>query len=175
MEGPAKGPCYFCKEGVDTFTLTVFAEAGNKDTPPYCAGCRSKVLEDFPVHVEQPDSSVGRKPPTKRDKARANKQELRLASKMGGRKQIGSGNQAHAKGDVRKKGEWRVEAKYTRNKSFPLSREILDKISSECVGMEKPAVQIDFLNPGTNAREDSWVALPLDVWEDLFNAAGDDR
>jgi hypothetical protein len=65
---------------------------------------------------------------------------------------------------VRKAGELRGEAKATTKKSFTLTREILDKIRSECVGAERPFVHLKFLNPHTLASEDDWIIIPLEDW-----------
>lgn len=84
--------------------------------------------------------------------------------------QVGSGNQDFAKGDVRVKGKFRVEAKFTRNKSYSLTREVLDKINGECHGMEKPVLQLDFLNPHTLREEGSYVVIPYEDWKELIGA-----
>lgn len=68
------------------------------------------------------------------------------------------------KGDVRKPGVLRGEAKATTKKSFILKRETLDKIRGECVGAERPFVHVMFINPHTLAREDDWILLPLEDW-----------
>ncbi len=97
---------------------------------------------------------------------RASKQEASLASAVGGKTQKGSGNQLSAKGDVRKKGIFRLECKSTTNKSFSMTREILDKISSECLRLERPGLDVLFLNPTTLREEDRWVAIPFSDFEE---------
>ena len=128
-----------------------------------------------PLDVPQEDMTPKRSPPTKKDKRKSRKQELRIAEDIGGRRQPGSGNQAHAKGDVRKKGEFRIEAKFTRAKQFTLKREELDKINGECSYGEKPVFQIDFISSVTDKVDDSWVAIPYDDWKELIDAASKNR
>lgn len=161
----------------DTSNIHVFVDlptgAGNTCLGPLCHDCRY-VLENsghgglaVTVEVAEPDK---RGPPSRRDKKLSQRQEKRIADDIGGRTQPGSGSQEFAKSDVRKKGEFRVEAKFTRNKSFPLKREILDKISSECVGTEKPVLQIDFLEDRVGSAKESWAVIPYEHWEELIRA-----
>lgn len=126
------------------------------------------------VRIEQADLKPARQPPSKKDRRLSRKQEHRIAEDIGGRRQPGSGSQDHAKGDVRKKGAFRIEAKYTRAKQFTLKREELDKISGECGHGEKPAFQVDFLNNVTGRVEDSWVVIPYEDWKENLNVPGND-
>lgn len=149
---------------------------GNKALGPLCSDClyvhENTGYGGIQLEVELEDPPK-KGPPSKLDKKLSKKQEQRIASDIGGRMQPGSGNQAHAKSDVRKKGEFRVEAKFTRNKSFPLKKEILDKISGECVGKEKPVVQIDFVEGQHGQSRESWVVIPYEHWEEMINAGKD--
>lgn len=99
----------------------------------------------------------------KANKRRSKRQEQRLATDTGGKVQKGSGSLPWAKGDVHKKGTFKAECKFTRNKSFSVSRAILDKIRSECGYDETPVLDITFVD--THGRtEDHWVAIPYEVW-----------
>lgn len=169
------GTCLKCgAENIVCSTLTVFAGTGNVDVGPFCTQCLV-ASRQFKIDVPQADMSPGKKPPTKRDKRQAQKQERRIAEDIGGKRQPGSGNQVHAKGDVRKKNFLRGEAKYTRSKQYILKREELDKISGECEGAEKPFMQIDFCHAATNRVEDSWVVIPYEDWKDLIDATSNNR
>jgi hypothetical protein len=107
----------------------------------------------------------------KRTKRASAKQESEIATSMGGRRQPGSGAIPGLKGDVRVKGKLRIEAKYTSNKSYSVTRADLLKIRSECYGSETPAFVIDFKDPGTLRTEERWVLIPFSDWENLVNAA----
>jgi hypothetical protein len=99
----------------------------------------------------------------KANKRRSQRQERQLALDTGGRTQRGSGSLPWAKGDVRKKGKFRAECKFTRNKSFSVTRAILDKIRSECDFNETPVLDITFVDEH-GRTEDHWVAVPYEVW-----------
>lgn len=146
--------------------------AGNSTTPavqgPMCPS-HWVDLNGEVIQVEQVDLSPGRTPPSKRDKKRSLRQERKLAEDIGGRTQPGSGNQSYAKGDVRKKGKFRVEAKFTKSKSYNLTREVLSKISGECTGGEKPILHVDFVHPSTLRSENSYVVIPYEDWMELIN------
>lgn len=73
-------------------------------------------------------------------------QERRIAEDVGGREQPGSGSSWSAKGDVRKMGELRVEAKTTSAKTFILKLRDILKIRDEALsgGMEDWAMQVEF-------------------------------
>jgi hypothetical protein len=99
----------------------------------------------------------------KQNKRRSRRQEAKLANEAGGKTQKGSGCLPWAKGDVRKKGKFRAECKFTKKMSFSMSREILDKIRSECAFDETPVLDVTFID--ANGRtEDHWVAVPYEVW-----------
>jgi Holliday junction resolvase len=52
------------------------------------------------------------------------------------------------KGDVRKKRVLRLECKCTKNKSFSVTREMVEKIENAALGAgEVPAILIEFLGP----------------------------
>ena len=92
---------------------------------------------------------------------------------IGGRVSKASGAMASDKSDGRLLDKVRMEAKFTFAKSFRLTRQILNKIRSECQGTEEPAVQIDFNDKVTGRVLDSWVVIPLHAWEKYVNALDD--
>lgn len=160
-------PCKNCETGRGTKQLVLQDEKGEDVVGPFCVECWGS--GEF-YGVALLGSSARKKaarPPSKRDKRRARRQELELAEETGGRTQPASGAMARAKGDVRKRGVYRGESKFTRSKAFLISRRVLDKISSECQGTEYPVVDICFLDE-TGRTEDRWVTLPFDTWKKLL-------
>lgn len=101
------------------------------------------------------------------------KQEEKLAQSHGGRRHHGSGNQTGYEGDVRVDGRYRIEAKFTTKKSYPVRRAELNKIRSECALGEVPLFVIDFKDPQTLRTEDSWVLVPRSEWEKHAKATDD--
>lgn len=73
-------------------------------------------------------------------------QERSIAEDIGGRLQPGSGAPEFYKGDVRKAGELRVEAKTTSKGSYNLKASDLEKIRNEALsgGDESWAFQVEF-------------------------------
>ena len=131
--------------------------------------------EDSTFDVKPPEIDL-RAPPDRRTKRTSRKRELEVAEMVGGRRQPGSGNQPFAKGDVRKKGEFRLELKECFGVEFKAHRiQLLDKIRSECTLGEHPAVVITFREKVTHEALESWVMLPFEVWEKKFNAADPNR
>lgn len=111
-------------------------------------------------------------PPSKRVKAASMRNELRTARGIGGRVQPGSGNQPGAKGDSRKRGEFRIENKDSYSNQFILKLNVLHKIMGECGIGEKPAVVVTFMEPHTFRPRERWVVIPHTDWENYANAAG---
>ena len=97
----------------------------------------------------------------KQKRRAAIRQEDDLARQLGGRRQPGSGALPGIKGDVKVAGKYRVEAKYTRNKTYRLDRTELGKIRGECAGLEVPLFVVDFVDPDTGGSPDRWVTLPF--------------
>jgi hypothetical protein len=78
---------------------------------------------------------------------RAPFQEREIAKRVGGKVTKASGAQME-KGDARVKGVVRIEAKSTSNKSFSVTREIIDKIEAAALGAgEVPYLEIELLGP----------------------------
>lgn len=99
---------------------------------------------------------------SQRLRKRALAQEKLVADDIGGRTQPGSGNQEHAKGDVRLRGQLRYEHKSTTTGAYRLTLDLLTKIRSECGLGESPAFGITFLN--ARGIDDRWVCIPYEVW-----------
>jgi hypothetical protein len=77
---------------------------------------------------------------------RAPKQEAEIAKRVGGRLTPGSGSGA-VKGDVRVKGVVRIECKTTKNKSFSVTLDMLEKIEEAAAsGGELPVLIIEFID-----------------------------
>lgn len=70
------------------------------------------------------------------------------------------------KGDVLFKGKFRAECKQTRQKSFSVTRAVLDKIRSECSFDEVPVLDVEFLNPA-GRTEERFIVIPYNVWLEL--------
>lgn len=78
---------------------------------------------------------------------RAPKQEGELAKRFGGKCVPGSGA-GYQKGDVKKAhGMFRIEAKTTKNKSFSVTRAMVDKIEQAALTCnETPVIIIEFID-----------------------------
>jgi hypothetical protein len=100
----------------------------------------------------------------------SDRQEKKIARAIKGQRQKASGSMAHAKGDVRKHGILRVEAKYTKANSYTVKYDDLVKIRSECVSTEEPAFQITFMDKTLRPR-DEWVLIPFAVWRRWHDAS----
>lgn len=115
-------------------------------------------------------------PPRKEDRARsvaarhAPKMERRIAQTVEGRLVKGSGC-GWEKGDARKTGICRIEAKATERKSFSVTREMVEKIESAALGAgELPAIAIDFVDSRGNVTHSCYV-VPKYAVEDLLRGA----
>lgn len=108
-------------------------------------------------------------------KRRAPKQERELAKALGGSLTPASGAKA-VKGDVRIKGFARVEAKCTRNKSFSVTLDILEKIedaAASCADGEVPVLHVEFLDPAGRRIKGLYVLREVDAEELLTKGAQD--
>lgn len=99
---------------------------------------------------------------------RAPKQEKELARRFGGRVTPGSGNK-HIKGDIRKKGVVRIEAKTTMARSFSVTLEMINKIEDAALSTnEMPAIVVEF-NDGNGRRIKDVAIVPMYVLDLLVN------
>lgn len=102
---------------------------------------------------------------------RAPKQEQQMAARLGGQPVKGSGCGAE-KGDVRVKGVMRLEAKCTKNKSFSVTREMIEKIENAAMGAgEVPAITIEFIDPITGVPTHEVAIVPTYVLEMIAGGA----
>jgi Holliday junction resolvase len=98
---------------------------------------------------------------------RSKKQERELAGKLGGRLTSASGAKDE-KGDVRIKGVVRLEAKTTKNASFSVTREMVDKIETAAVAAgEMPVLVIEF-NDGNGRKLKELAIMPMYALETLL-------
>lgn len=92
---------------------------------------------------------------------RAPAMEREVADRIGGRLTKASGAQGE-KGDARIKGLVRVEAKATSNKSFSVTREMIEKIEAAALGSgEVPYIEVELLGP--NGKPTHRVAV-MPTW-----------
>lgn len=97
---------------------------------------------------------------------RAPKQEASLAKRIGGRVTPGSGNGA-TKGDIRIKGVARIECKCTKNKSFSVTFDMIEKIEAAgAEGAELPIIAIEFIDD-TGRVLKSVAVCPMYVLDSL--------
>ena len=95
-------------------------------------------------------------------------QEKKIAKQIGGRRQPGSGSGPWNKGDVVKRGEFRVEAKFTQKKQYTLKLLDLQKVRGQCevdenLRMEVPVMHLMFTDENLTPKE-QWVILPYEYW-----------
>ncbi len=99
---------------------------------------------------------------------RSRKHEKETAKRLKGRQIVGSGC-GPKKGDVYKKGVARIECKTTQNKSFSVTKEMVEKITSAAVASDElPVILVEFLDK--NAKREMEVAVvPFDQLLLLLN------
>ena len=181
------GICVRCNAGQNTplgthvISFKVETEKAIDICGPYCFTCMAianpaspfqmVVMEDEEKAPEE--ESAG---PSRKLRKRSRKQELDMAEELGGVAQRGSGSMSGAKGDVRLHGKYRIEAKLTQNKSYPLKLETLNKIESECSDFERPALVVEFIERSTHRRRACWAVIPYDdLAETIRDASTDHR
>lgn len=115
------------------------------------------------------------RPRLRRQKRLSQQQELDIALELSAVVQKASGALPGLKGDGRRKGVLRFEAKYTEAGSYTLKLADLEKIASECHGRERPVLVLDFKERGTGKLRDRFAVVRFDDAKEMFNAAGHDR
>lgn len=110
-----------------------------------------------------------------RQKKLSRDQEVDIALELGATVQRASGALSGSKGDGRRKGVLRFEAKYTESNSYQLKLEELEKIAGECHGRERPVMVVDFKQKGTGRLRDRFAVLRFDDAKEIFNVVGHDR
>ena len=163
------GNCKNCGNWAFTASYTVTVGTSTETSPPLCVACEGgEAVVDLP-----PPPPVLTGPPGRRVKAASARNERRVAEGIGGRTQPGSGNQPGAKGDVRKRGAYRVENKDSYSNQFILRLAVLNKIRGECGTGEKPALVLTFMEKNTMRPRERWAIIPYPDWES--HASGEDR
>jgi Holliday junction resolvase len=95
---------------------------------------------------------------------RSPKAERERAKMIGGEVVRGSGSGKWEKGDVRKRGVLRLEHKTTDNKSFRVTREMINKIEAAALsGDEMPVIEVEFNDDGKKVM--SCCVVPTYVLE----------
>lgn len=97
---------------------------------------------------------------------RAPKMEKELAKRTGGKITPGSGNK-DVKGDVRVRKVARIEAKTTKNKSFSVTLDMIEKIEHAALSADElPVIVIEF-NDGNGKRLKQVAVVPVYVLDTL--------
>lgn len=149
--------------------IDMFVGTGHDRIGPFL---ENEYNEEVTAVIEtKPEDQKGPSPPSNRLRKRARKEEEKIAEDIGGKAQKASGALPWAKGDIRKRGQHRLESKVTRSKQYIVTRAELNKIRGEASAGEKPAFVITFVNRDTLREEDCWVLQPYEDW----HAANVDR
>jgi hypothetical protein len=174
------GVCAHCgagKEvpmGTHVIQFNIETEMGSDTCGPYCFTCLAMPNPANPMQMifqpEAPPTTTGPTPPSHRLRKRSRNQEKGIADDIGGNVQKGSGACSGAKGDVRKAGQYRIEAKLTQASQYTLKLETLHKIMSECEGLEQPALVVDFVERGSLRTKESWAVIPYPDLLEIVNA-----
>lgn len=137
---------------------------------PMCLVCQCYRTKGDPPAVRMPYQMPEAQPAapvvSRQRLKKVRKQERSAAAAVNGRVQPGSGCGSFNKADVRAKGRYRIECKSTKNKSFPLSLELLEKVRSESRGLEVPVLDVEFVDARLRSV-DRWVAIPFDHFEKI--------
>ena len=151
------------------FKVVAIVDGHWGEAEPLCACCMDGgTRSDIPM-MPLLDGPAPRRKALKKAKKTSLRQEIDIAEELEGRTQPGSGNQAGAKGDVRKKGELRIEAKYTQASSYSLKLDELEKIAGEAAHGELAVMVIDFLSPGISRLRDRFAVLHFHDLKELLN------
>lgn len=173
-----QGTCEKCKADTMILRAEVHSDGVYDATPNVCLECLSQAGgEQVETLVfNEPRYNTGRRPPTRGMQRTARRRELALAADIGGQKQPASGSLPHAKGDVRRIGEWLGDDKTCRTikKGFHLTLELISKVRSWCKRREKFFITIGFLDPITQRSLAEVVVIDRTVFEEIVNA-GQDR
>lgn len=102
------------------------------------------------------------------------KKEKKLALRVGGRTTSASGSKFE-KGDVRKVGVARLEHKLTQNKSFSVTREMVEKVVNASAACEEiAAIVVEFIDKNTGKSEGELAVIPMADLERLLQRVGRD-
>jgi hypothetical protein len=95
----------------------------------------------------------------------ARQQEIDAANEYGGytTSKSGAGN---IKGDVRIKGKYRIECKCTKNKSYSLNYEYLEKFIEQAISLgEDPILQVHFIDE-LGIKKRGFIVIPEEFIKD---------
>jgi hypothetical protein len=172
------GICSKCKaEGVWVLGFMLLVDGHYGDAEPLCSTCLMNCdgqKTNVPMHELAPGPAP-RKKALRSNQRSSLRQELDIQEEWGARRQPGSGNQAGTKGDNRKKGELRIEAKFTQAESFSLKLDELYKIAGEATHGELAVLFIDFLTQGTGKLKDRFAVLHSNDLKELYAASQNRR
>jgi hypothetical protein len=102
----------------------------------------------------------------------AKRQEQKMASRLGGRRQLASGAMPGHRGDVLTD-EWLGEVKFTAARSFRLTLRALRKIEKEAASIgRQPFFAIEFRRDGEG---EMWVIVPRYVADEFLGDLEADR
>jgi hypothetical protein len=174
---PSRGTCSGCGITTKIITFGVLAEGQNGVIDPLCSIClfgSEGLVASVPMQPLAPGPASRRKG-LQKARRRSLKQEVEVAEMFGARTQPGSGNQAGAKGDARKKGELRLEMKYTTGDSYSLRLDDLQKIAGEAGIGERPIMVLDYLEQGSRKLRDRFAILNAADLKELLDAPRNNR
>lgn len=161
------GTCPNCsRDNEALFSICVTKGTTVESTDGYCLGCLTQC--EVPLIIMEQEATTGRPLSAKAIRRRSQRQERELAEATGARQQKASGSLPWAKGDVRLRGSFLAECKFTRAKSYSMKLQDLNKIRGECSSDEVPVLDVTFTD-NNGRRDDRWVAMPYEVWLKLFN------
>lgn len=171
--------CNRCQSTGACIRLDLFTESAAGRSDPLCLHCIATVEEIqgelLLVDLLEGEPARSRKPILKRQNRLSRAQEIEVAVELSADVQRASGALAGSKGDIRKKGSLRVEAKFTEAGSFTLKLDELEKIASECHGRERPVLVLDFKEKGTGKLKDRFAVVRFNDAKEMLNAVGHHR
>lgn len=156
----------------------LFSGVAAGSTDPLCLGCLGsgeQIIGEIDLHETAEETSLSRRPALRRQKRLSQKQEIEIATALGGYVQPASGSLPGAKGDGRRKDVLRFEAKFTQANSFQLQLDELYKIASECHGRERPVLVLDFKEKTTGKLRDRFAVVRFEDVKEMFDAVSDNR
>ena len=171
---PANGACGRCQLVASGLDISLFTRTQSATLLHLCLKCLSsneEIVGDMAL-IELMEKRSRRKL-LRKQRTVSVKQEIEIAEALGARIQKASGALAGSKGDGRRKGVLRFEAKYTMNDSYPLRLDDLDKIASECHGAERPLLVLDFKDKATGRLRDRFVVLRFDHAKEMIDVGHD--
>lgn len=128
--------------------------------PWNCEGCRCDLFDE--------KNCVGGEKGRSDSQKRSINQEKRVAKREGGKRQPASGALPGFEGDVRAPRRYRGECKFTRNRSYTLKLDDLEKLERQAYHDELPVFDLEF--QGTTTKR--YVILPEWVFDVLMEESG---